>query len=65
MQLQVNGDLLDFHGTSVTDLVIQLKLSAHRIAIELNHEILPRYDYPDTELHHGDCLEIIHAIGGG
>lgn len=65
MQLQINGDSFDFHGTTVTDLVAELKLSERRIAIELNQEILPRYDYPDTHLKEGDCLEIIHAIGGG
>lgn len=65
MQLQVNGELLEFHGATVTDLVIQLKLSERRIAIELNHDILPRHDYADTHLAEGDCLEIIHAIGGG
>ena len=65
MQLQVNGEPFQLDGTTVADLVAQLKLSERRIAIELNHEILPRYDYADTRLSENDQLEIIHAIGGG
>lgn len=65
MELQVNGDSLAFSGQTVADLVVQLKLSERRIAIELNHEILPRHQYADTALREGDRLEIIHAIGGG
>lgn len=65
MELQVNGDAFSFDGYSVADLVHQLKLSERRIAIELNHEVLPRHDYAATQLREGDRLEIIHAIGGG
>lgn len=65
MELQVNGEPFHLDGTTVADLVAQLKLSERRIAIELNHEILPRYDYADTRLKENDLLEIIHAIGGG
>lgn len=65
MELQVNGDSLAFSGRTVAELVVQLKLSERRIAIELNHEILPRHQYAETPLREGDRLEIIHAIGGG
>ena len=36
-----------------------------RIAIEINQTIVPRSAHTGTVLHSGDCVEIVHAIGGG
>jgi thiamine biosynthesis protein ThiS len=36
-----------------------------RVAIELNREIVPRDQWPQTPLHDGDRLEIVHFVGGG
>jgi len=36
-----------------------------RVAIELNREIVPREQWPETPLHDGDRLEIVHFVGGG
>ena len=34
-------------------------------AIELNREIVSREQWPQTRLHDGDRLEIVHFVGGG
>jgi thiamine biosynthesis protein ThiS len=36
-----------------------------RVAIELNREIVPRDQWPQTPLHEGDRLEIVQFVGGG
>ena len=62
----INGDsLLVIRSARVTDLVKQLELAPERLAIELNHTILPRAKWAETELRQGDRLEIVHFVGGG
>jgi len=50
---------------TVADLVAALALGARRIAVELNHTVVPRAEYGATALHDGDAIEIIHFVGGG
>jgi thiamine biosynthesis protein ThiS len=35
------------------------------VAVERNEEIVPRSAYAEIWLAGGDCLEIVHFIGGG
>jgi len=35
------------------------------VAIERNHEILPRAQWQATAIAAGDCFEIVHFVGGG
>lgn len=66
MQINLNGDLTEVaDGASLSDLVAQLELTGKRIAIELNMEIIPRSEHPNTVLAENDTVEIVHAIGGG
>jgi sulfur carrier protein len=66
MKVQLNGESQNIpdHSTAQT-LVDLLELGGKRLAMELNHEIVPRSLYLDTLLHEGDQIEIVHAIGGG
>ena len=50
---------------TVADYLKQKGIVGKRLAVELNHEIVPRSDHPTQKLAEGDQLEIIHAIGGG
>jgi len=36
-----------------------------RVAIELNRNIAPRDQWPETQLAEGDQLEIVQFVGGG
>ncbi len=66
MELTINGEPREFHeGLSVSGLVERLTMIPGRIAIQLNHEILPREEWPRTILNTGDRLEIVHFVGGG
>jgi sulfur carrier protein len=42
-----------------------MALTAKRLAVEVNQEIVPRSTYAAHRLRTGDRVEIVHAIGGG
>jgi thiazole synthase len=66
MNITVNGSVRECaeHST-VAVLIAELELSGKKIAVELNHEILPYDRYGESILKEGDRIEIVHAIGGG
>ena len=69
LSLLVNGvtrqiEALD-DGSTLEAVVVQLNLKADRVAIERNGEIAPRSLWPQVLLRAGDCLEIVHFVGGG
>ena len=64
--IQVNGEAREVpNGLNVTQLVDQLGLTANRLAIERNLEIIPRGRWPTTPVSAGDRFEIVHLVGGG
>jgi sulfur carrier protein len=65
MNLMINGETQVFSAGTLGALVEQLGMKADRVAIELNREIVPREQWPETPLHDGDRLEIVHFVGGG
>ncbi|MDO8891009.1 MAG: sulfur carrier protein ThiS [Sulfurimicrobium sp.] len=66
IELSINGKQQQFTGPlTVTQLVYQLALVGKRVAIERNGEIVPRSQFDQTPLCHGDQLEIVVAVGGG
>jgi sulfur carrier protein len=66
MKLIINGEEKAFESAAnVADLITQLALKGDRIAVELNHDIVPRTNWNSATLHDGDRLEIVHFVGGG
>jgi sulfur carrier protein len=66
MTLTINGEPRQFEILStLADLIEALGLKGDRVAIELNHNIVSRPDWPATSLKDGDSLEIVHFVGGG
>jgi len=65
MKLTVNGDAIDFDGTTIADLLVQLALQGRRLAVEVNREIIPKGEHATHTLADADIIEIVHAIGGG
>ena len=64
--LSVNGSPRNIDtGSNVNRLLEALELAGKRVAVERNGEIVPRSQYGDTQLAHGDQLEIVVAVGGG
>lgn len=65
IQIILNGEPYVLHADTVAALVQQLGLHGQRIAVELNHDIVLRSEYAQTQLRADDRVEIVHAIGGG
>jgi sulfur carrier protein len=66
MKLQINGESRDFESPlTLTALIEQLGMKTDRVAVELNHDIVPRDRWATTGLNSGDRLEIVHFVGGG
>ncbi len=66
MRLIINGKEQSFsESLTLVELVEQLGMKGDRVAVELNREIVPRAEWPQTKLNDGDRLEIVHFVGGG
>ena len=66
MNIYVNGEEKIYQDNRSGAVVVDaMGLTCKKIAIELNKEILPFQTYSTQQLQAGDCLEIVHAIGGG
>jgi thiamine biosynthesis protein ThiS len=69
MELVINGQSREFPELSdtakISDLIVLLGLKNDRVAIERNGEIVSRPAWPETPVHSGDKLEIVHFVGGG
>ncbi len=62
----MNGEARDLAvGCDLAALVARLGLDPRKVAVERNHEIVPRSSYGATPLAEGDRIEIVHFIGGG
>jgi len=65
MNLTINGENQIATAETLGALVAHLGMKPDRVAIELNREIVPRDQWPQTPLHEGDRLEIVQFVGGG
>ena len=66
MQVTVNDEPRALGaGATVAELIESLGLGPRRVAVEVNHTLVPRADYAATRLADGDAVEIIHFVGGG
>ena len=66
MQIYVNGAPRTLPETAgLMALLLEMGLVGKRIAVEINHEIVPRAQHRDRVLRDGDRIEIVQAIGGG
>ncbi len=66
IRIVVNGEERVVRGgLSITDLLTNLGLHPRMIVVEHNREILDREQFANTEVRHGDALELVHFVGGG
>jgi sulfur carrier protein len=52
-------------GTTIGSLLDEREIERRMVAVELNGEIVPRYDFDETILQAGDRIEILQMVGGG
>ena len=66
MKITVNGKQQQVdNGTSLGQLLEDLKLDPTRVVIERNLVAVLRDDYANVKLNDGDSLEIVQFVGGG
>ena len=64
--ITLNGDPYPLDAdTALTALLERLNMRRSRVAVELNHEIVPRARYEETMIRAGDHVEISNFVGGG
>ncbi|MCB5938831.1 sulfur carrier protein ThiS [Mediterraneibacter sp. 210702-DFI.3.120] len=64
--ITINGKQIQLTSEmSVADYLEQNNYQINRIAVEMNEEILPKYNYSETMLKDGDRLEVVTFVGGG
>ena len=62
----INGEPREVPDSlNVVALLAHLGITAERVAIERNRDILPRANWQDTLVQPGDSYEIVHFVGGG
>lgn len=52
-------------GSTVASVLEELQLDSGQVAVERNREIVPKANYPTTQLATDDVLEIVTFVGGG
>lgn len=65
MKLVLNGREREVQATQVEALVAELGLPLAAALVEYNGTALLRSEWPGTNLHEGDRLEIIRMVAGG
>ena len=64
--IQLNGQPMEIpEGLTLAGLLEELKFPADRVAVERNLEIVRRDCWREIFVESGDCLEVVHFVGGG
>lgn len=64
--IRINGEHRRVPGDmTLTELLNELGLDPHRVAVERNLEIVPRSSLGEVRVEDGDDYEIVHFVGGG
>jgi sulfur carrier protein len=65
MRVIVNGEPREIASLRVDALLCELEYEGTHFAIALNYDVLPRSQWAETPLKHGDEIEIITPRQGG
>ena len=66
MRVTVNGESRELEtAASVAELLRELRVTAGRVAVEVNEEVVPRDAYGERRIAAGDRIEIVQFVGGG
>jgi thiamine biosynthesis protein ThiS len=66
MDITINGKPTEAAaGSTVQNLLEQLRLDSRQVVVERNQAIVPRQRFAEESLADGDTLEIVHFVGGG
>jgi thiamine biosynthesis protein ThiS len=64
--LTVNGEPCELPDPpTIAALLARLGLTAGRVAVEVNEDVVPRATWETHALAAGDRVEVVHFVGGG
>jgi thiazole synthase len=64
--IRVNGEQRRVPGgISITEMLSEIGIDPHKVAVERNLEIVPRSSLGEVRVEDGDDYEIVHFVGGG
>lgn len=64
--VRLNGDERTVPaGASLADLVTELTVATHGVAVALDGAVVPRSEWGRTELQDGALVEVLTAVQGG
>jgi len=64
--ITLNGKSLEIsEGTTIGSLLDEREIERRMVAVEVNGEIIPRYEFDDTLISAGDRLELLQMVGAG
>ncbi len=61
----LNGQQHTTPAITIADLLNSLKLDPKRLAVEVNHDLVPRTQHLTCHLQDGDEVEVVTLVGGG
>jgi thiamine biosynthesis protein ThiS len=66
ISVTINGEKREVpEGVHLDHLLELFSLPRQRVAVELNHNVVRRVDWPATLIGDGDRIEVVHFVGGG
>lgn len=65
MKLTVNGNATETQGSTVRELLDEMRILPERVAVEVNLSIIKKADFASLRLNDGDKVEIVSFVGGG
>lgn len=66
ISITLNGEPRQLNEEIDLESLIDLfSLPRKRVAVEVNHAVVRRVDWPDLAVKDGDTLEVVHFVGGG
>jgi len=66
MKIIINGIEKNYKSSfTLETLLIELGYANKKVAVEVNKEVIPRFELRNKLVVEGDKIEIINAIGGG
>lgn len=63
--VKINGEFVSADEMTVSEYLAYAGYDRARIAVERNGEIIIKSEYDTAVFVDGDCVEIVHFVGGG
>jgi sulfur carrier protein len=66
MSITLNGESRELPAeVTIAELLARMEITARHVAVEVNHEIVPRGRHAEQRLRAGDRVEVVTLVGGG